>query len=94
MPLSLVLVVGGFFAKNPTNVGMAGLLEGGADPDFARGLTRITRHPFQWGVVVWAFAHLLANGDRVSVVFFSTFALLGLTGRRAHRPEEGGGARR
>ena len=30
--------------------------------------------------MIWALAHLLANGDTLSVVFFSTFALLGLLG--------------
>jgi len=80
MPLSLILAVGGFLVKNPTNVGMERLLADGAGEDLAKGITRITRHPFQWGVVLWASAHLLANGDTISVVFFGTFALLGALG--------------
>lgn len=76
MPFSFLLALGGFLVKNPTNVGMEGLLRDSKDPDFARGVTRITRHPFQWGVVLWAIAHLLANGDTVSVTFFGTFLLL------------------
>ena len=76
MPFSFLLALGGFLVKNPTNVGQEGLLSQADNPDFARGVTRITRHPFQWGVVLWAVAHLLANGDTVSVVFFGTFLLL------------------
>ncbi|MCB1686440.1 MAG: NnrU family protein [Pseudomonadales bacterium] len=76
MPFAFLLALGGFLVKNPTNVGMEGLLRDAQDPDFARGVTRITRHPFQWGVVLWAIAHLVANGDTVSVIFFGTFLLL------------------
>ena len=76
MPLALILLVGGFMVKNPTNVGAEGLLKDPAEGDLARGVTRITRHPFQWGVVLWALSHLVANGDSISVVFFCTFALL------------------
>jgi uncharacterized membrane protein len=78
MPLAVILAAGGFLVKNPTNVGAERMLtenpEGGRD--LARGLTRITRHPFQWGVLIWSLAHMLANGDRVSVIFFATFGIL------------------
>jgi len=81
MPVAMILFLGGFLARNPTAVGMAGQLD---DPAFqqdpARGLTRITRHPFQWSVALWAVAHLIANGDTHSVAFFSTFLLLSLCG--------------
>ena len=78
MPIALVLIVGGFVVRNPTMVG-AQLEKDGAE-DWARGVTRITRHPFQWGVVLWAICHLVVNGDLVSVVFFAAFALLSLAG--------------
>jgi uncharacterized membrane protein len=77
MPLALILLVGGFMVKNPTNVGAEGLLRDAApDAQLAAGVTRITRHPFQWGVVLWAGSHLVANGDTISIVFFTTFGLL------------------
>jgi len=77
MPLALILLVGGFMVKNPTNVGAEGLLRDvPADTELARGVTRITRHPFQWGVVLWAGSHLVANGDTISIVFFTTFGIL------------------
>ena len=33
------------------------------------------RHPMLVGLVVWALAHLLANGDLRSVTLFGTFAV-------------------
>jgi uncharacterized membrane protein len=81
MPLAMILLVGGFMVRNPTAVGQESALRGAAEPDaLARGVTRITRHPFQWSVILWAAAHLVANGDEVSVVFFGTFLVLGLAG--------------
>ncbi len=79
MPAALVLLLGGFMVKNPTNVGMEGMLSE-ENTVLARGVTRITRHPFQWSVVLWAVSHLIANGDTVSIVFFSSFLLLSLIG--------------
>ena len=65
MPIALILAVGGFMVPNPTNVGAEKLLTEPAQGDLARGVTRITRHPFQWGVVLWASSHLIANGDAI-----------------------------
>jgi uncharacterized membrane protein len=77
MPVALILLVGGFMVKNPTNVGAEGMLqEPGPKDDLAHGVTRITRHPFQWAVILWSLSHLAANGDAVSVVFFSSFLVL------------------
>ena len=76
MPLAMILAIGGFLVKNPTMVGGERLLKGSSAEDLARGVTRITRHPFQWGVLLWAISHLIANGDVNSVVFFSAFGLL------------------
>lgn len=83
MPLAFILLVGGFMVRNPTNVGMTMAntpqgLERAAK--MARGVTRITRHPLQWAVIIWGAGHVVANGDWVSVVFFSTFVVLGLLG--------------
>jgi uncharacterized membrane protein len=41
---------------------------------YIRGnIKRYTRHPMLWGVTLWALAHLLANGDRASVLLFGAF---------------------
>ncbi|MDH3644451.1 MAG: NnrU family protein [Gammaproteobacteria bacterium] len=81
MPIAFIFMLGGFMVKNPTAVGMEGML---ADPEqrekSVSGLLRITRHPFQWSVVLWAGSHIVANGDKVSIVFFSSFAVLSLAG--------------
>jgi len=81
MPLAMILLVGGFMVRNPTAVGQDSVLKDGGDAEsLTRGVTRITRHPFQWSVVLWAATHIIANGDRVSLVFFGTFLVLGLAG--------------
>ena len=76
MPLASLLVVCGLSQPNPTAVG-------GPRDAPARGILRITRHPVMWGVALWALAHLLANGDLASVLFFATFAALALAGMAA-----------
>ncbi len=38
-------------------------------------LKRFMRHPFLWGVTLWALAHLLTNGDLASVMLFGSFAV-------------------
>ena len=39
---------------------------------------RFTRHPMLWGLVLWAIGHLLANGDKASLVLFGGLAVYGL----------------
>jgi uncharacterized membrane protein len=41
---------------------------------------RVTRHPFLVGMSIWAATHALVRGDAASIVFFSAFLFLGLTG--------------
>jgi uncharacterized membrane protein len=36
-------------------------------------LKRVMRHPFLWGVALWAIAHLLTNGDMASLLLFGAF---------------------
>lgn len=36
---------------------------------------RVTRHPMLWGVLLWALAHLAANGDLASILLFGGFAV-------------------
>ena len=79
MPIAFILLVGGFMVKNPTNVGMS-IDDPAIAAEMARGVTRITRHPLQWAIILWASGHVIANGDWVSVVFFSGFLVLSLAG--------------
>ena len=81
MPIAFIFALGGFMVKNPTAVGMEGVLSDPAQRDKSvSGLLRVTRHPFQWSVVLWAGSHIVANGDTVSIVFFASFAVLSLAG--------------
>ncbi len=38
-------------------------------------IRRITRHPMLAGVLLWAVAHLIANGDLASLLLFGSFAI-------------------
>ncbi len=78
MPVALVLAVLGLTSKNVTAVG--------GERHFnapVRGVGTITRHPFLWGAGLWAVAHLAANGDAASLVFFGGIAVLSFAGMRA-----------
>jgi uncharacterized membrane protein len=75
--LAFLLVVPGLTTPNPTSVRQEGALD---RPDVVRGMLRITRHPFLWGVAIWAAGHLLVNGDVASLALFGTMLLLALLG--------------
>jgi uncharacterized membrane protein len=78
MMLPAFFLVGlAFTSPNPTAVrGGAWLKE--SEP--AKGIERITRHPFLWGVILWSVTHLIYNGDLASSIFFGTFLVLALRG--------------
>ena len=46
------------------------------------GIFRVTRHPFQWSVVLWAAAHVIANGDLAGIILFGALGALALIGTR------------
>lgn len=75
--LALLLIVGGLTTPNPTSVRQEGALD---RPDVVKGMLRITRHPFLWGVAVWAVGHLMVNGERASLVLFGAMLILALFG--------------
>lgn len=77
MALSVWLVVVGLTTPSPTATGGESRL---ARPDAVRGVLRISRHPFLWGVALWALVHLLLNGDAASAVLFGVLLLLALIG--------------
>lgn len=80
MPIAVVLGVIGLATPNPTSVG--GERFDQADRA-TRGILTITRHPFLWGVTLWAVAHLAANGDSASTVLFGGMLVLALGGMAA-----------
>jgi uncharacterized membrane protein len=75
--VAMLLIVPGITTPNPTSVRQEGALE---RPDVVKGMLRISRHPFLWGVAIWALGHLLVNGDRASIVLFASMFALALFG--------------
>ena len=73
--LSLVTVVMGSLVKNPTAV----MSEQALENDIS-GMLKITRHPVQWAILLFATGHLIANGDVASILFFGTLMLLSFFG--------------
>jgi len=78
VPVALFLVVAGLSTPNPTSVGQEKLLAEGQEP--VRGILRVTRNPFLWGVGLWALAHIVPNGDVASLFLFGSLAVLALAG--------------
>ena len=75
--LAFLLVVVGVTTPSPTSTGGDEQLDA-SEP--ATGILRITRHPFLWGVALWAAAHLIANPDAASLVLFASLLVLALVG--------------
>ncbi len=75
--VAFMLIVPGLLTPNPTSVRQEGQL---SKPDAVRGILRVTRHPFLWGVALWAAGHLLVNGDLASVILFGSLLALAVFG--------------
>tara|TARA_R110000823_G_scaffold130015_10_gene257881 strand:+ start:37796 stop:38470 length:675 start_codon:yes stop_codon:yes gene_type:complete len=71
MLVSSVLLAMGLLSKNPTSVGMASAVR-----QEIAGIFRITRHPVQWAFLLWAIAHILANGDVATLILAGTIGLV------------------
>lgn len=78
--LAFVLIASGILTPNATRVGGEKVL---AREEPARGVVRITRHPFLWGVALWAGAHLLTNGERFAPMLFGVLGVMALYGTRS-----------
>lgn len=77
MPFVCLLLVFGIAAPNPLSI--VGRNNESFDPD-KPGIAGVTRHPVLWAATLWAFAHLVPNGNLAHVVLFGSFGLLGLGG--------------
>lgn len=75
--IAFLLGVPGLLMPSPTSVGQA---SAAAKEETVRGVLRITRHPFLWGVAIWSAFHLCATGDYASTILFGTFLVLSLLG--------------
>lgn len=91
LPFACLFAVVGITTRTPTGVGGEKLLD---DPHPVRGIATITRHPFLWGVALWAVSHMAANGDAASLILFGGLAVLALGGMAHidHRRREAEGA--
>lgn len=77
----LLLAFTGLFTPGPTLAGYEKRAFAAAEP--ARGVLRITRNPFLWGVALWAAGHLLVNGERFAVMLFGALGLMVIFGARS-----------
>jgi len=78
MLFAVVLLVLGTMIRNPTSMVWPDAIN-----DEYRGVIKITRHPIQWSIVLYATAHLISNGDKASIVLFGTLGLVALLGTLA-----------
>lgn len=77
MPIALWLIVCGVSGPNPSSVKQEQKL---AEAEVASGMLRVTRHPVQWGIALFALGHLLANGDLAGLIFFGALLSLATLG--------------
>jgi uncharacterized membrane protein len=77
----LSLAFTGVLTPSPTLAGFERRALAQAEP--ARGVLRITRHPFLWGVALWALGHLLVNGERFALMLFGALGLMVVLGTRS-----------
>jgi uncharacterized membrane protein len=79
--LGMAVAVTGAISPGPTSAGFESRSLAQAEP--ARGILRVTRHPFLWGVALWGAAHLLFNGERFALMLFGALALMAVFGARS-----------
>lgn len=80
MLVAFLLALPGLLTPSPTALMQVHKL----DPEEpARGILRVTRHPFLWGVSLWAAAHLAVNGDLASLILFGSLLVLSVAGRHS-----------
>jgi uncharacterized membrane protein len=78
--LGLLLAFTGVLTPGPTFVGFEGALD---KPESARGVLRITRNPFLWGVAIWGAGHMLINPELFAPMLFGGLGLMSLFGARS-----------
>jgi uncharacterized membrane protein len=80
MFVGVALAVAGVLTPGPT---LAGFESSIRKPEPARGVLRITRHPFLWGVAFWGAGHALVNGERFALMLFGALTFMVIFGARS-----------
>ena len=75
--IAFLIAIPGLLTANPTAVGQS---DAATKEESVRGVLRVTRHPFLWGVALWSLFHLSATGDLASVILFGSLFLLSVFG--------------
>ncbi len=75
--VSTTLAVAGVTTKNPVITGFGALF---GRPDIVRGVLRVSRNPFFWGVALFSIATIIMLGDVAGLVTFGMLGALGVAG--------------
>ena len=76
MPFACIFLVAALISPNPLSIGGRSRGFDAARP----GIAAVTRHPLIWAFVLWAAAHIPANGDVASLILFGLLLALSLIG--------------
>ncbi|MGK5090504.1 NnrU family protein [Deltaproteobacteria bacterium TL4] len=78
IPVAFTFVIAGaaIGGKNPTSLTSLLIPKKRSAAQNVSGILRITRHPMQWGILLWALSHICATGEVASFLFFGGFAFL------------------
>lgn len=75
--IAFVFIACGLATANPGTVGQQHSLN---RPEIVRGMLRITRHPFLWGVAIFAAGHLSVRSNVACWILFGTLMLVAVSG--------------
>lgn len=80
MLIAVFLMIVGLTTPNPTSTGMENKLK---EEEPAKGIVRITRHPFLWATMLWAISHMVVNGDLATILLCASILTVGAFGTRS-----------
>src|SRR5262249_26787963 len=75
--IAFAFVACGLVTPNPGTVGQQQSVN---RLDIGRGMLRITRHPFLWGVAIFAAGHLSVRSNVASWILFGTLLVIAVSG--------------
>lgn len=79
--MALVCLLLALSIGRPNPFSFGGMHNDRFDPN-RPGLVRLTRHPLLWALALWAFAHMVPNGDLAHVLLLGIFGAFALTGQK------------